>query len=123
MKRAAQLVLEALTLSTPAGRIAVLGTFLAVAGLVPVSVFAEAPRMCFLSTIFGHPCPACGTVRAVSSALKGHVAEAWRYNANVAVVLPAIATMIAVDVRRIVRGMAVRPFCTGGSRPVGTSGT
>ena len=101
MKRAAHFALQALTLSTAPGRVAVLGAFLLIVGIAPASLFAAAPKMCLWSHITRHACPACGTLRALSACLKGGFAEAWRLNANVVVVLPTIVAVMATDLRHV----------------------
>ena len=37
-------------------------------------------RFCFLKTVTGFPCPACGTTRAVDALLQGQVLEAIQWN-------------------------------------------
>lgn len=42
---------------------------------------------CIFKSLTGYSCPGCGLQRALHAALHGHLAEAWRYNAMLPVLL------------------------------------
>lgn len=50
----------------------------------------ELPRLCLWSHLSGQPCPACGTLHALSSAAHGDLGQAVTYNRNVLVLAPLL---------------------------------
>ncbi|HEY7153957.1 MAG TPA: DUF2752 domain-containing protein [Gemmataceae bacterium] len=50
----------------------------------------ELPRLCLVAVVFGRPCPACGTLHALSALLHGDLALALRFNRNVVVLAPLL---------------------------------
>jgi hypothetical protein len=50
----------------------------------------ELPRLCLVAVVFDRPCPACGTLHALSALLHGDLAMALRFNRNVVVLAPLL---------------------------------
>ena len=50
----------------------------------------ELPRLCLVAIAFDRPCPACGTLHALSALLHGDLALALRFNRNVVVLAPLL---------------------------------
>ena len=57
---------------------------------------------CLFKTIFGLPCPGCGSLRALHQLLHGNLEAAWTLNKPVVVGLPlaAVVALIGVVSRR-----------------------
>lgn len=56
---------------------------------------------CIFKSLTGYSCPGCGLQRALHAALHGHLAEAWRYNAMLPVLL---AVLVAYATSAMWRG-------------------
>lgn len=63
----------------------------------PASGFFPA---CPVKAITGFDCPGCGSQRALHALLNGQIADAWRHNAVLFVLVPAAAAMIAAEMTR-----------------------
>jgi hypothetical protein len=50
----------------------------------------ELPRLCLVAVVLDRPCPACGTLHALSALLHGDLALALRFNRNVVVLAPLL---------------------------------
>lgn len=50
----------------------------------------ELPRLCLVTVFLDRPCPACGTLHALSALLHGDLALALRFNRNVVVLAPLL---------------------------------
>lgn len=77
-----------------------------VLGIVRPEQLDEMPRLCLWSRLLGGPCPACGTLHALSSLVHGDLAGALAYNRNVAVVVPLLAWVWVSRLRAIGSGHA-----------------
>lgn len=74
----------------------------------PPSRYPFYPR-CPIYTAFHLQCPGCGTTRALAALLRGHVAEALRWNALTVCALPASVLYAAYCWVRSVLGMSSPP--------------
>ncbi|HEY7309226.1 MAG TPA: DUF2752 domain-containing protein [Gemmataceae bacterium] len=72
----------ALVLGIPGG--------LAVLALASPGRLDDLPRLCLFAVIFGRPCPACGTLHALSALLHGDFYLALSFNRNVVVLAPLL---------------------------------
>src|SRR5215472_1689041 len=50
----------------------------------------DLPRLCLFAAIFGRPCPACGTLHALSALLHGDLYLALSFNRNVVLLAPLL---------------------------------
>src|SRR4051794_8628711 len=78
-----------------------------VLGMVRPEQLDEMPRLCLWSRLLGGPCPACGTLHALSSLVHGDLAGALAYNRNVAAVVPVLAWVWVSRMRAIGFGQPV----------------
>jgi hypothetical protein len=90
---------------TPAARHVRAASLLLVCGIVffffdPATAGFYPP--CLFKTIFGAPCPGCGSLRAMHQLLHGNLEAAWVLNKLIVVGLPlaALAGLIGVVSRR-----------------------
>jgi hypothetical protein len=59
----------------------------------------QLPPTCLWSRLLGRPCPACGTLHALSAALHGDLSLAWSYNPNVVLVAPLLVVLAFTQAR------------------------
>ena len=76
--------------------IAVVGTLAA----IPTSWIERGPALCLISAVLG-ACPVCGSVRAISHFLHGHLHEAVQSNINVVVTGPLLLCLAADALMRL----------------------
>jgi hypothetical protein len=81
-------ILRCVSLSSPGGITAVLGTAIAALFFINPEQFNWVD-LCLIKKVFGH-CPACGTTRALACFFKGRFAESVKYNLNVVLAAPMI---------------------------------
>ena len=81
--------------------------FLACAGVAGIAIlFFFDPATagfyppCLFKTVFGAPCPGCGSLRAMHQLLHGNVAAAWALNKPLLVALPLAAAIGLSDLLR-----------------------
>lgn len=55
---------------------------------------------CLFYSLFGIPCPGCGSQRAIHSLLNLEFADAFRYNAMVVMAIPILAVLISASALR-----------------------
>jgi len=55
---------------------------------------------CLFKSLFGWPCPGCGSLRALHQLLHGRLAAAWELNRNVVIALPLAAILEGVRALR-----------------------
>ncbi len=70
-------------------------TWVAVAWLAP-----ELAPACLFDTLFGFPCPGCGSTRALSAVLHGDPVGAWRLSSAFVLGLPLAAVLELARRRR-----------------------
>jgi hypothetical protein len=58
---------------------------------------------CPIHRFLGFDCPGCGATRALAALLRGHLAEALRFNALFALLLPAALALAIESYRRAIR--------------------
>jgi hypothetical protein len=63
---------------------------LAVLALASPDRLDDLPRLCLFARLFQRPCPACGTLHALSALLHGDLAQALSFNRNVVVLAPLL---------------------------------
>lgn len=101
-------VVRVLSGATPASRLAIIAAGCGALALVPVRTLDSLPDVCLWERIFGW-CPAHGTLHALAALLHGHPATAVAFNPNVALVVPVLAAIVAMDVVRLLRGRRTGP--------------
>lgn len=67
-------------------------------GARPPEQLDQMPKLCLASHLLGRPCPACGTLHALSALLHGDLAAAWAFNPNVVVVAPVLLWIVVAQV-------------------------
>lgn len=87
-----------------AGRWLVVAAFVAVAVLFVIYGMFDPclplfPK-CPFKLLTGFDCPGCGSQRAIHALLNGHIAEAWRYNAMLLVMIPVITLLFVAQLMR-----------------------
>lgn len=80
------IVWEAVSGSSPRGRLwgaLVIGATLAIVG---PDRLARGPQICLISAVIRRPCPGCGMTRTASALLRGDLRRAMRTNPRIALV-------------------------------------
>lgn len=84
--------------------------FLAFTGILFLFFFDPATAgfypPCLFKTIFGRPCPGCGSLRAAHQLLHGNVTEAWALNKPLLIALPLAAA--AASLSHLLRKSSLR---------------
>jgi len=91
------IVWEALSGSSPCGRLwgaLALGTTL---GIVGPDRLARGPQICLISALIRRPCPGCGMTRAASALLRGDVRRAIRMNPRIVIVAIISSAILLSD--------------------------
>lgn len=91
------IVWEALSGSSPCGRLwgaLALGTTLAIVG---PDRLARGPQICLISALIRRPCPGCGMTRAASALLRGDVRRAIRMNPRIVIVAIISSAILLSD--------------------------
>jgi hypothetical protein len=94
---------------TPLQRKRLAHLLLAAAGLLCVALLVDPPAqarfypVCPIHQFFGINCPGCGATRALAALLRGHIAEALRFNALFVLLLPAALALALETYRRAIR--------------------
>jgi len=109
VNRAARRFWRLVALSTPGARLTALALALAILAAVGPERLESAPVVCVFKRVTGRDCYACGITRAISAAVRGDWGRAWSYNRLVLVLLPAVAVMAVLDVRRLIRKKKLSP--------------
>jgi hypothetical protein len=63
----------------------------------------DCPCLCLVSRVTGNPCPACGTLHALSALLHGDFGGAWGYNRNIVLVAPLLMGLLGQQLRIVRR--------------------
>jgi len=91
------IVWEALSGSSPCGRLwgaLALGTTLAIVG---PDRLARGPQICLISALIRRPCLGCGMTRAASALLRGDVRRAIRTNPRIVIVAIISSAILLSD--------------------------
>ena len=92
--RFAQTVRAGVGMTPAVGRVA--GVVLALAAAMVLFFFDPASHgfypPCLFKTIFGHPCPGCGSLRAAHQLLHGNLQAAWALNPTLMIAGPLAAS-------------------------------
>lgn len=104
---AAKIIQEALSLSTPRGRLIAINALFSVLAVLGPKRLEGGPSLCLFRLATGKPCPACGMTRAVSALLRGKVGLAVSYNL---LSLPAFLTILVVLADDLCKVMFAKPL-------------
>ena len=99
---AAELLQEALGLTTPRGRLLSMGVLAAGLGLAGPDRLERGPALCLFRLATGHQCPACGMTRALAALLRGKFGLAARYNP---VAFLVAFTIIVISARDLLKSL------------------
>jgi hypothetical protein len=94
-------LVECISLGSPLARVTVICAGVALLTVINTGS-AGIPNLCLWERIFGW-CPAKGTVHALNAFFHGNVKAAVHYHWNVAIIVPMLAVMVAVDMIKIIR--------------------
>lgn len=85
-------------------RLIVLSGAVLVFCLISPETFSAGPQICLWQRLFHVPqCPACGTVRALSSFFHGRFSQAVCYNANVLITAPGLLILLFRDAMKLIQ--------------------
>jgi hypothetical protein len=104
--RVCDFLLQCLTLGSPPARVVVIGAaviFLSTVNMESLKI----PELCVWERIFGW-CPARGTTHALNAFFHGDWDSAIQFNLNIVLFIPVIATMLFIDIVRVVKQVAGR---------------
>jgi len=96
-----QFAQEAVTGSTPRGRLSAAFIVVAVLAMLGPDRVARGPRLCLISAIIRRPCPGCGMTRAAAALLRGNLRRATRTNPRIIPVAVIGLSILLCDARTI----------------------
>jgi hypothetical protein len=94
-------LLDCVSLSSPKARLSVISAAIVTLCFVNLGSF-KLPDLCLWEKLFGY-CPAKGTTHALFAFFHGNWREAFHYNRNVTIIVPALAFFLVSDTARIIR--------------------
>ncbi len=97
------IVWEAVSGSSPCGRLCgalALGATLAIVG---PDRLARGPQICLISACIRRPCPACGMTRAASALFRGDLRRAMRTNPRIVLVAIVGGAILLSDLMSVVK--------------------